>query len=189
MNLRPAQLEDVPAVMRIVRTVVPAMRASGNLQWDDVYPNSEVFAEDIAHGHLWVAEIESRIAGVVALTTDQSPEYVQAGWDIKEPAIVVHRLAVDPAFQGRGVAIALMRQAEVVAEARGIGRVRVDTNTHNQVTQRLLPKMGYELSGEIGLHFRPGLRFFCYEKVIAASCGGDENKIGSPELSLSHRRT
>lgn len=167
MKIRLAQLGDVPAIMQIVRAVVPPMRASGNLQWDDIYPNPGVFEQDIALAQLWVAEIDAELAGVVALTTDQSPEYIQTGWDIEVPAIVVHRLAVDPAFQGRGVAIALMRQAEVVAEAKGIDRVRVDTNTHNQVTQRLLPKLGYGLSGEIGLEFRPGLRFFCYEKVLA----------------------
>jgi ribosomal protein S18 acetylase RimI-like enzyme len=167
MRIRLAQLEDIPAIMQIVRTVVPLMRASGNLQWDDTYPNPAVFEEDIAQSQLWCAEIDGVVAGLVALTTEQSPEYVHAGWDIEVPAIVVHRLAVNPAFQGRGAAIALMQQAEVVAEERGIDRVRVDTNTHNQVTQRLLPKLGYELSGEIGLEFRPGLRFFCYEKVLA----------------------
>lgn len=168
MKIRIARLEDIPTMMQIVRAVVPLMRATGNLQWDDAYPNAVVFEEDIASSHLWIAEIDNSIAGVIALTTEQSPEYVQAGWDITEPAIVVHRLAVNPEFQGRGVAIALMQQAEVVAEERGIIRVRVDTNTHNQVTQRLLPKLGYELSGEIGLEFRPGLRFFCYEKILPA---------------------
>ncbi len=152
--------------MEIVRAVVPMMRASGNLQWDDDYPNPGVFEEDISLTQLWVSEIAGRIAGVVALTTDQSPEYVQAGWDIAEPAIVVHRLAVNPEFQGKGIAIALMDQAETVAIERGILRVRVDTNTQNQVTQRLLPKLGYTLCGEISLEFRPGLRFFCYEKLL-----------------------
>ena len=166
MHLRLAVREDIPAIMQIVRAVVPLMRASGNLQWDDHYPNPGVFEEDIALGQLWVAEIAGQVAGVVALTTDQSPEYVQAGWDITEPAIVVHRLAVSPDFQGQGIAIALMRQAEQVAVARNIPRVRVDTNTHNQVTQRLIPKLGYSLSGEISLEFRPGMRFFCYEKLL-----------------------
>ncbi len=167
MRIRLAQCGDVPAIMQIVRAVVPLMRASGNPQWDDVYPNPAVFEQDIALLQLWVAETDGKLAGVIALTTDQSPEYVQAGWNIETPAIVVHRLAVDPAFQGRGVAIALMQQAELVAEAKNVDRVRVDTNTHNQVTQRLLPKLGYDLSGEIGLEFRPGLRFFCYEKLLA----------------------
>lgn len=168
MNLRRAQLEDVPAVMAVVRRVVPLMRAAGNLQWDDVYPNPEVFARDIAKEQLWVAEIDSAVAGVAAITEDQEPEYARVGWDITEPAIVVHRVAVDPEFRGRGVAEALMRQAEIVAVERGIHVLRVDTNTQNQATQKLFPKLGYMLSGETELGFRPDLRFLCYEKRLGA---------------------
>jgi ribosomal protein S18 acetylase RimI-like enzyme len=167
MNLRQATLRDVPAVMAVIRKVVPLMRAAGNLQWDDAYPNPDVFARDIAKAQLWVAEIDGAIAGVAAITEDQEPEYARVGWDISEPAIVVHRVAVDPAFRGRGVAEALMRQAEDVAARRGITVLRVDTNTQNQATQKLFPKLGYTLSGETELGFRVGLRFLCYEKRLA----------------------
>jgi GNAT superfamily N-acetyltransferase len=170
MKLRLGTSDDIPAIMQIVHAAVPLMRAGGNLQWDDAYPNPKVFNEDIALGQLWVAVLDEMadegLAGVVALTTDQSPEYVHAGWDLSEPAIVVHRLVVDPALQGRGIAIALMQHAETVARQRNIARIRVDTNTKNPATQRLLPKLGYTLSGEISLDFRPGLRFFCYEKLL-----------------------
>jgi GNAT superfamily N-acetyltransferase len=167
MHLRLATPADVPAIMQIVRRVVPLMRAAGNLQWDDDYPNPEAFARDIARDQLWVAELGLRIAGMAALTTDQEPEYADAGWDITTPAIVVHRLAVHPDLQGLGVAAALMQQAEQVAITRNIRELRVDTNTENPATQRLLPKLGYRLVGEIGLAFRPGLRFRCYEKHLA----------------------
>ena len=80
---------------------------------------------------------------------DQEPDYAQVGWDINEPAIVVHRLAVDPAFRGAGIATELMRKAEEIAVERGIAVLRIDTNTHNQATQRLFPKLGYLLAGEI----------------------------------------
>jgi GNAT superfamily N-acetyltransferase len=168
MHLRLATPADIPAIMQIVRRVVPLMRAAGNLQWDDDYPNPEAFTKDIAAAQLWVAELGLRIAGVAALTTDQEPEYADAGWDIATPAVVVHRLAVHPDLQGLGVAAALMQQAETVAVDRGIRELRVDTNTQNPATQRLLPKLGYRLVGEIGLAFRPGLRFLCYEKRLAS---------------------
>jgi ribosomal protein S18 acetylase RimI-like enzyme len=166
MQIRLAVGEDVAGVMGVLRRVVPMMRAAGNLQWDDAYPNAEVFERDIELGQLWVAEIDGAIAGVAALTRDQDPEYAQVGWDIEEPAVVVHRLAVDPAFRGIGVAGALMRKAEDVAMERGIRVLRVDTNTLNEASQRLFPKLGYGLVGEIGLEFRPGLRFLCYEKRL-----------------------
>ena len=166
MQIRLAVGEDVAGVMGVLRRVVPMMRAAGNLQWDDAYPNAEVFERDIELGQLWVAEIDGAIAGVAALTSDQEPEYAQVGWDIEEPAVVVHRLAVEPAFRGMGVAGALMRKAEDVAMERGIRVLRVDTNTLNEASQRLFPKLGYALVGEIGLEFRPGLRFLCYEKRL-----------------------
>jgi len=167
MHLRLATPADIPAIMQIVRRVVPLMRAAGNLQWDDDYPNPEAFAKDIALGQLWVTELGLRIAGMAALTTDQEPEYAHVGWDITTPAVVVHRLAVHPDLHGLGVAAALMQQAEAVARDRGIHELRVDTNSENPAMQRLLPKLGYRLVGEIGLAFRPGLRFYCYEKHLA----------------------
>ena len=100
MHLRLATPADIPAIMQIVRRVVPLMRAAGNLQWDDDYPNPEAFAKDIALAQLWVAELGLRIAGMAALTTDQEPEYAQVGWDITTPAVVVHRLAVHPIDSG-----------------------------------------------------------------------------------------
>jgi ribosomal protein S18 acetylase RimI-like enzyme len=166
MRIRLATHDDLPALMLLVRRVVPLMLASGNLQWDENYPDEDVFRRDIDRKQLWIAEIGTSLAGIAAVTMDQEPDYAQVGWDIDEPAIVVHRLAVDPAFRGAGVAAALMQKAEDVAVERGLDVLRVDTNTQNEATQRLFPKLGYRLAGEIGLQFRPGLRFFCYEKRL-----------------------
>ena len=103
--------------------------------------------------------------------SDQEPEYANVGWDITETAIVTHRLAVSEKYRGMGIAAALLTQAEREAVNRGINTLRIDTNTSNQATQRLFPKLGYKFAGEIGLGFRPNLRFYCYEKRI------DEVKI------------
>lgn len=166
MRIRLAQTEDIPKIMQLVSKVVPLMRAAGNFQWGDDYPNPEVFAQDISIGQLWVAVFEDEVVGVSAITTDQDPEYADAGWDINEKAVVTHRLAVDPDRQGIGIAKALMMQAETVAHAAGITTLRVDTNSENRATQTLFPKLGYQFSGEISLAKRPGLRFFCYEKLL-----------------------
>ncbi len=159
MQTQKAAAEDIPQIMALVRRVVPLMRAGGNLQSDDNYPNAEVFLRDVEKNQLWIAMIDGTIAGLAAITRDQEPEYANVGWDISEPAIVVHRLAVDPEFRGRGVAETLMQQAEMVARSLGIAVLRVDTNTQNPATQKLFPKLGYTLSGETELGFRVGLRF------------------------------
>ena len=166
ISLRRATVADLPALLALVRQVVPLMRAAGNLQWSDDYPNEAVFRQDLAKQQLWVAEVAGQLAGVAALTRDQDPEYAQADWDAAKPALVTHRLAVAPAFQGKGVAAALLQQAEVVARVQGLRVLRVDTNSENAATQRLFPKLGYRFAGEITLAFRPGLRFWCYEKEV-----------------------
>src|ERR1700727_1058676 len=166
MQIRLATKDDLPSLIALVRRVVPLMRATGNMQWDNTYPNEAVLQRDIDLNQLWVAVVANNIAGVAAVTMDQDPDYTQVGWNIEEPAIVVHRLAVDPAFRGQGAAGALMQKAEEVAVERGITVLRVDTNTQNEATQRLFPKLGYSLAGEISLVYRPGLRFLCYEKRL-----------------------
>jgi ribosomal protein S18 acetylase RimI-like enzyme len=166
MLIRLATREDLPALMALVGRVVPLMRAAGNMQWNSDYPNESVFQRDIDLQQLWVAEIDGQVAGVTAITLDQEPEYAQADIDIEEHAVIIHRLAVDPALRQSGVGRALMQQAEEVARARKVFILRVDTNIENEATQRLFPKLGYRLAGEISLAIRPGQRFLCYEKRI-----------------------
>ena len=166
LHLRPATAADIPGILALIRRVVPRMNAVGNFQWSEDYPNEAVFQKDIEQQYLWVAELNEQIAGVAALTNDQDEEYAQADWDVTEPALVTHRLAVDPIAQGKGVALALLNKAEELAREQGLRVLRVDTNSENQATQRLFPKLGYRMAGEITLAFRPGLRFFCYEKQL-----------------------
>jgi ribosomal protein S18 acetylase RimI-like enzyme len=170
----PADLDPIPSpIMDLIGRAVPLMRASGNYQWSDDYPNREVFRRDLELHQLWCAEVDACaaksdgcIAAVAAITLDQSPEYADAGWDLREQAIVVHRLAVDPARRGLGLAHALMRHAEFIARERGIQLLRVDTNSVNKAMQQLFVKLGYTFAGEISLAGRKGLRFFCYGKSL-----------------------
>ncbi|RKR81680.1 N-acetylglutamate synthase-like GNAT family acetyltransferase [Mucilaginibacter gracilis] len=166
MIIRTATLADVAGIMQLVNNVVPAMLAAGNFQWDSTYPNPAVFETDIELNQLWVAQIDNAIAGVAAITTQQDAEYAQVGWDISETAVVIHRLAVHPQYRGKGIAAALLKQAEQVALSIGTTILRVDTNSNNAATQKLFPKLGYVFAGHISLAFRPGLNFYCYEKRL-----------------------
>ena len=166
MTIRLAILEDIPAIMQLVAAVVPIMQASGNFQWDNTYPNAQVFENDITLKQLWVADVNGEIGGITAITTDQYAEYTEVGWDITETAIVTHRLAVSVNHRRQGIAKALLKQAENVAQSRGIKILRIDTNSNNKATRLHFPKLGYEFAGEISLSFRPNLRFYCYEKLI-----------------------
>jgi len=168
MIIRLATLQDINSITQLVAQVVPVMQAAGNLQWDNTYPNAEVFTNDVHNGQLWVADFDGQIAGVIAIVNAQEPEYAQVtGWDITEPAVVAHRLAVSPDFQGKGIAAALLHQCEAVAREQGVDLIRLDTNTVNRPMQNLFLKIGYSLGGEITLHKKPGLLFMAFEKRLS----------------------
>lgn len=167
MVIRRAALFDIPAILCIVRATIPLMHADGNTQWDDGYPDTATFLRDIERKELWVADFDGVLGGVAAITPEQSPEYANVGWDLEEPSLVIHRLAVDPEFRGHGIALALMQEAEALAEEQGIHVLRVDTSHVNQPAQRMFLKLGYTCSGETTLAYRAGLRIVCYEKRLA----------------------
>ena len=167
--VRKGKEEDIPSIMKIVNAVIPLMQASGNFQWDEVYPNKEAFSNDVKIGQCYVAvskETED-ILGVAALTEDQSPEYADAGWDLSIPAIVPHRLAVSPDCRRQGIAATLFAKADELAAERGYNRVRVDTNKVNEPMNLTIKKSGFMFAGEINLSTKPKeMRFNCYEKVL-----------------------
>jgi ribosomal protein S18 acetylase RimI-like enzyme len=166
MIIRKATLNDVQGIMQVIHHIVPLMRADGNYQWDSTYPNPQAFEQDIAADQLWVAVVDGEIAGAAAITAEQYPEYADVGLDISQPAIVVHRLAVSTKFRGMGIAAALLMQAEQESINRGFNLLRIDTNSQNKAAQSLFPKLGYVFAGEMSLKFRPGMRFYCYEKRL-----------------------
>ena len=57
-TIRPATTSDLPAIMALIRRVVPLMNEAGNFQWSTDYPNEAVFQEDIGQQQLWAAELE-----------------------------------------------------------------------------------------------------------------------------------
>eukprot|EP01037_Dinobryon_pediforme_P011525 gene11525-11621_t len=184
MIIRLALYDDIPEIMGLITGVVPLMHASGNFQWDSVYPNIAVFENDILLSQLWVAEIDRTIAGIAAITTDQEAEYAQVGWDISEEAIVIHRLAVSIHHQGKGVAASLLHQAEIVARERAIKKLRVDTNTQNLATQKLFPKLGYVFAGEIGLYGLP-INFTRDNIIFPAQTVNHSDQLKALQLSFS----
>ncbi|MBS7564683.1 GNAT family N-acetyltransferase [Mucilaginibacter sp. Bleaf8] len=167
MNIRKANHQDIEPIMQLIREAVSLMQAAGNQQWDASYPNADIFTQDINAGYLWIAEIDSVVAGVIAVTDKQEEEYGQIpGWDITERAIVAHRLAVSPHHRGKGLAAALLQQCEVVAREQHIELLRLDTNTLNRPMQNLFMKLGYHMAGEITLHNRPDQQFLAFEKRL-----------------------
>src|SRR5688500_15530744 len=164
-----ADARHVDPVWALMGRCKRALEAQGIHQWDDIYPTRGVVEADVARGALYVLEDDDgRCVASVALDATQSEEYASLVWTSAEPALVVHRLCVDPAAQGRGYAHRLMEFAESHAAERGCASVRLDAYTGNARSVELYRRRGYREVGQI--HFpRRELPFWCFELDVPSS--------------------
>ena len=86
--------------------------------------------EKIAAWHVWVAEAEGQIAGMVALSLDGGAE--------------VEDFFVEPAFQGRGVGSALMATLLDAAREAGAETLEVDADPN---AEAIYARLGFETFG------------------------------------------
>jgi ribosomal protein S18 acetylase RimI-like enzyme len=163
MHIRSASLQDIATIDALVREATRQMDARGIAQWDELYPTREILAKDIERGEMHVIESEGGAAGIIVLNEHQEPEYAAVRWWFSGPALVVHRLAVHPAFQRRGLASRLMDFAEERAAALKYACVRLDAFTKNPAACSLYESRGYRKAGTV--RFRKG-EFFCFEKAM-----------------------
>lgn len=176
MRIERASLEDVPQIGPLIADCVRAMQASGNDQWDAVYPTAEIAAADARAGTLWVARHQGRCVAAMALDSQQSPEYQTVVWrSAPENLMVIHRLMVSPEFQGQGLGRRMLRFAERHAYEAGFASIRLDVYTGNPRARRLYVSHGYQLVGEVRFP-RRRLPFECFEKILpgAFQAGGVE---------------
>lgn len=164
--IRPARPEELDTIWALVVRAVADMNARGNPQWGADYPTRDFYAGDIGRGELYAALADGQLAGVACVNTNESPEYDPLPWTTSRPAMVIHRMAVDPACQRSGVGSAFFRFAEEEARRRGLGAMRIDTYSLNDRMQALIRKMGFTQVGTIHLHGRP-LIYPCFEKNLA----------------------
>lgn len=165
-TIRTAVPADLESLWPMVRRAVAKMNAEGSEQWGEDYPLPEDYAADIQRGELLAAvDTEGRVLGVACATMAEEANYAHVPWAVAGPAMVVHRMAVDPDIQRSGVACALFLRAEELAREQGAAAMHVDTYSKNVKMQGLFRKLGFQRRGEIRLHFRE-LPFPAFEKVL-----------------------
>ncbi|MBT8259803.1 MAG: GNAT family N-acetyltransferase, partial [Bacteroidia bacterium] len=92
--IRLANTKDIKHILKITNACATHMISKGIYQWNNIYPNMQVFLEDINLGELYVYEMEKIIAGCIAITTVMDKEYKPVKWLTPNTNnVYIHRLA------------------------------------------------------------------------------------------------
>ncbi|WP_312876221.1 GNAT family N-acetyltransferase [Paenibacillus alginolyticus] len=108
------------------------------------------------------------IAAVV-VDEKQSSRYESLNWGDRQwkPACI-HRLAVHPEFQGRGLGKALLQFAEQQAFDQTCTSICLDVFSANDTAVRMYERAGYDRIGTIRFPFRQA-PYYCFEKILHAA--------------------
>lgn len=164
MVFRKAELTEATQVFSIYRTAISRMQASGIDQWDDAYPTQAVIEQDIANGEMTIGLIDDIIACAFVLNKEQWEGYENGDWQYSNlPFSVLHRLCVNPIYQGKGVAKQAIRYIETFLKSEGVDVLRLDSFPQNLNAVKLYENQNYIKVGEAA--FRKGI-FYLYEKKL-----------------------
>lgn len=165
MYIRLANITDLPAVVDLMKRVIPVMLESGNEQWDAEYPNEDVFRQDINEHNLFVLVLDNKLVGAVVINAIFPPEYMSVDWKTSPNTYTFHRMMVDPELQGKGIATAIFQFIEKRGKNMGLKSLRVDTNVNNKTMRSLFEKFNYTFAGIVHFRNKPS-DFLCFEKTL-----------------------
>lgn len=164
MDIKRGKIKDIARIMDIIKAAIANMEAEKVYQWDDMYPNEMVIKDDIINENLYVYIDENIIKGIIVLNETQDGEYKKLKWKYSaKKQIVIHRLCIDPQYQGKGIAKKFLKYAEEYSMENNYGSIRLDAFTKNKTAYTMYEKLGYEKVGIVT--FRKG-DFYCFEKNL-----------------------
>ncbi len=165
IRLRKANAADCDIIWNIIQQAIERRRIDGSSQWQDGYPNLGTVESDTEKGFGYVMTVDGEIAVYTALILNDEPAYstIDGAWLSDGEFVVVHRVAVDEKFAGRGMVKKLFDLIEDFARSHEIQSVKVDTNFDNIAMLKILENKGYSYCGEV---FLAGGMRKAFEKMI-----------------------
>ena len=165
--IREATVDDLDAILKITKSCAKKLVSKNIFQWNEYYPNRNVFENDLYNKWLYVTVKENKVIGSVCVSDLIDDEYATVKWlTPNNNNIYIHRLAVDPDYQGVGYAQKMMSFAEEFAKKNKYRSIRLDTFSKNMKNQKFYKQRGYKKLGEIFFPNQSMHPFYCYELLL-----------------------
>lgn len=171
-----AKLSQLPQIVILTRACAIKMQEEGIYQWSENYPNQDILEKDIERGELFVfSEISAsegveEIMGCIVISKELDEVYKPVEWLTENSNhYYIHRLAVHPKYQGRGIARGMMEYAENLGVQNKMISIRLDTFSKNLRNMKFYESRGYNRLGEIFFPNQSEFPFYCYELILSSN--------------------
>ena len=165
--IRKALISDLETVKSLTEACAKKMISDGIFQWNDHYPSKEIFRKDIEEESLYVWDDKNQIKGCIMFSPEKDEVYNSTKWLTQDNKnIYVHRLAVHPKFQKKGIGNKLMNFAESIAKKLNFISIRLDTFSQNKSNNKFYESRGYQKLGDVFFRKQSEFPFHCYEKIL-----------------------
>lgn len=148
VTFRTAGEEDLTAVQELLSSAAEwALRRTGVSMWPVPFP-ADLLEPPLRRGETVLAVLDGRAAGTFNLAKEDLP-----AWGPQPPvAGYLHRLAIRPDLTGRGLGVALLREAEARVLRWGRSKLRLDTLASNGRLVRYYRDLGFHEVGRVRAH-------------------------------------
>lgn len=165
--VRLAKNSDLERIILITKACAAKLISEGIYQWNESYPNLITFQKDIDKKTLYVYKEGNNVLGCIVISSEMDQEYEKVKWlSPHGQNHYIHRLAVHPDSQGKGIAKKLMQFAKLLSEKEEKVSIRLDTFSGNSKNQSFYESLGYISVGSIYYPNQSKLPFICYELIL-----------------------
>lgn len=165
--LRRAQLQDLPAIMKIIDDAKELLKKNGSPQWQNGYPDQETFTQDIVMQTNWILINDNKVVATATLQLTPEPTYrniTQGQWQQPdEPYATIHRVAISSNYRGQGLSKLLFSNLLTVGQMQGIKNFRVDTHRSNKAMQHIAENFNFKKRGIIKVNDQNDPERLAYE--------------------------
>lgn len=146
-----AREEEISQCFEILNNARSFQREQGFVQWPDGYPPRSAIEEDVHSGKGYVVKADGKIACYMRIDLDGDPAYpaIKGAWHSDLPYVVIHRLAMAPAFRNKGLSSQVFHLIEHFCKDVSISNLRIDTDEKNARMRYVLEKNGFCYCGTV----------------------------------------
>ena len=142
--LRKTKIEELEQVMKIIEDGRTFLREQGINQWKHGEPSRETIINVINEGVSYVFEKSGEIVATAMLSSfDEDYEKYPTLWTTNSSYLAIHRILTASDFRNQGIAREMMEAIYLLAKAKTIHFLKIDTHLNNKTIRKFLSSFGF----------------------------------------------